>query len=60
MRNVGRKLAFVLAASNHGTMIINRFDYRMTGPDSGVGVGYQLLEAGSFEPGGRRAGVAIA
>jgi hypothetical protein len=50
MRNVGRKLAFVLAASNHGTMIINRFDYRMTGPDSGVGVGYQLLEAGSSNP----------
>ena len=45
--NVGRKLAFVLAASNHGTMIINRFDYRMTGPNPGVGVGYQLLEAGS-------------
>jgi FkbM family methyltransferase len=50
MRNVGRKLAFVLAASNHGTMIINRFDYRMTGPDSGVGVGYQLLEAASSNP----------
>ena len=33
MRNVGRKLAFVLAASNHGTMIVNRFDYRMSGPD---------------------------
>ncbi len=36
MRNVGRKLAFVLAASNHGTMILNRFDYRMSGPDQGV------------------------
>jgi hypothetical protein len=31
MRNVGRKLAFVLAATNHGTMITNRFDYRMSG-----------------------------
>lgn len=50
MRNVGRKLAFVLAASNHGTMIVNRFDYRMSGPDQGVGVGFQLLEAGSFDP----------
>ena len=29
MRNVGRKLAFVLAATNHGTMITNRFDYRI-------------------------------
>ena len=54
MRNVGRKLAFVLAASNHGTMIVNRFDYRMTGPGqgagTGVGVGFQLLEAGCFDP----------
>jgi FkbM family methyltransferase len=50
MRNVGRKLAFVLAASNHGSMIVNRFDYRMTGPDAGVGVGFQLLEAGAFDP----------
>ena len=50
MRNVGRKIAFVLASSNHGTMIINRFDYRMNGPSSGVGVGYQLLEAGNFDP----------
>ena len=39
MRNVGRKLAFVLAASNHGTMITNRFDYRMSEPDAGTGVG---------------------
>jgi FkbM family methyltransferase len=50
MRNVGRKLAFVLAASNHGTMIVNRLDYRMTGPDTGIGVGYQLLEAAAFDP----------
>ncbi|HET7805566.1 MAG TPA: FkbM family methyltransferase [Pseudolabrys sp.] len=50
MRNVGRKLAFVLASSNHGTMIINRLDYRMSGPDRGIGVGYQLLEAAAFDP----------
>jgi len=50
MRNVGRKLAFVLASSNHGTMIVNRLDYRMSGPDSGIGVGYQLLEAATFDP----------
>jgi len=50
MRNVGRKLAFVLAACNHGTMIVNRFDYRMTGPGQGFGVGFQLLERGNFDP----------
>lgn len=50
MRNVGRKLAFVLASSNHGTMIVNRLDYRMFGPDQGIGVGYQLLEQAAFDP----------
>src|SRR5215471_4238878 len=46
-----RKLAFVLAASDHGTMIVSRLDYRMTSPTSGFGVGYQVLECGAFEPG---------
>jgi len=32
MRNVGRKLAFVPAACNRGTMIVNRFDQQMTEP----------------------------
>ena len=52
MRNVGRKLAFVLAATNHGTMITNRFDYRMNEPNSqpGPGVGYQVLESGTYDP----------
>src|ERR1700759_729268 len=42
MRNVGRKLAFVLASSNHGTMIVNRLDHSAT--DGNVGVGNHLLE----------------
>ena len=50
MRNVGRKLAFVLASTNQGAMIVNRFDYHMAGPDSGHGVGFQLLEQGAFDP----------
>jgi FkbM family methyltransferase len=50
MRNVGRKLGFVLAACNHGTMIVNRFDYRMSEPGRGIGVGFQLLEAGAYDP----------
>ena len=50
MRNVGRKLAFVLAASNHGTMIVNRFDYRMVDSDRGYGVGFQILETAAFDP----------
>jgi FkbM family methyltransferase len=50
MRNVGRKLAFVLAASNHGTMIVNRFDGRMTTPDDGAGIGHRIFESGANNP----------
>jgi FkbM family methyltransferase len=51
MQSAGRKLAFVLASSNHGTMIVNRFDYRMVDQTRGFGVGFQLLETASFDPG---------
>jgi FkbM family methyltransferase len=51
MQNVGRRLAFVLASSNHGTMIVNRFDYRMLDERRGYGVGYQILERACFDPG---------
>jgi FkbM family methyltransferase len=47
----GQKLAFVMASSSHGTMIVNRFDYRMVAPDRGYGVGHQILEAAAFDPG---------
>ena len=50
MQSVGRKLAFVLASSNHGTMIVNRLDYRMVDQTRGFGVGFQLLETASFDP----------
>jgi FkbM family methyltransferase len=50
MANAQRKLAFVLASSNHGTMIVNRLDYRMVNAESGFGVGYQILETASFDP----------
>jgi FkbM family methyltransferase len=46
-----RKLAFILAASDHGTMIVSRLDYRMTSPTGGIGVGYQILESGAFDAG---------
>jgi len=50
MRNPRRKIAFVLAASDHGTMIVNRLDYRMVDQRSGFGVGFQILEAATFDP----------
>ena len=44
MPNPPRKLAFVLAATDHGTLIVNRFDRHHVGPNQGYGVGFQLLE----------------
>ncbi len=49
MRNPKRKIAFVLAAADHGTMIVNRLDYRMVDQRSGFGVGFQILEGASFD-----------
>lgn len=45
-----RPLPFVLAATNHGSMILNRNDYRMVDANSGYGVGYQLLNNSCFDP----------
>jgi FkbM family methyltransferase len=50
MRNPPRKIAFVLAATEHGTMIVNRFDHCMYDATSGIGVGLKILENGAFEP----------
>jgi FkbM family methyltransferase len=44
-----RPIAFVLASTNHGTMIVNRNDYRQAGSEA-FGVGYQLLNTSSFDP----------
>ncbi len=44
-----RKIAFILASTDHGTLIVNRFDYRMVDATTGFGVGYSLLENSSFE-----------
>jgi FkbM family methyltransferase len=49
MNGATRKLAFVLASSNHGTMIVNRLDYRMVNADRGYGVGFQILETAAFD-----------
>ena len=44
-----RKIGFILASTDHGTLIVNRFDYRMVSDTSGFGVGYSLLENSSYE-----------
>ncbi len=50
MNSPMRKLAFVLASSSHGTMIVNRFDRHMVNAESGYGVGFQILETAAFDP----------
>lgn len=45
-----RPIAFILAASNHGTMIVNRNDYRMVDQGRGYGVGHQILGQSCFDP----------
>lgn len=44
-----RPLPFVLAASHHGMMIVNRNDYQET-TGGRYGVGHQVLEYASFDP----------
>ncbi len=50
MARAPRKLAFVLASTDHGTLIVNRMDYHMVDANTGYGVGYMLLETGRYEP----------
>jgi FkbM family methyltransferase len=49
MRHVQRKLGFVLAASSHGPMIVDRFDFARDG-DHLFGVGGEILEFSHFDP----------
>jgi FkbM family methyltransferase len=50
MPNPPRKLAFVTAATDHGTMIVNRFDQLIVDDTGGYGVGLQLLEKAAYDP----------
>jgi FkbM family methyltransferase len=45
-----RRLAFVTAATDHGTFIVNRFDRVTVNDDEGHGVGFQLLERAHYDP----------
>jgi len=44
-----RPVAFVLTATNHGSMLVNRNDFHSTRNGS-YGVGYQLFKNSSFDP----------
>lgn len=43
-----RPSAFVMTSTNHGSMLVNRFDYRIV-EDGGYGMGYQLLNTSAFD-----------
>ena len=49
MKNL-RPIAFVLASTNHGSMLVNRHDYRLVENGGGYGVGYQLFSQSAFDP----------
>jgi len=49
MANPPRKIGFVLAATEHGTMILNRFDYHR-GDHGTFGVGHVLLSNSIWQP----------
>jgi FkbM family methyltransferase len=50
MLKPARKLAFGLAATDHGTLIVNRFDRHQTESNIGYGVGFELLENACYQP----------
>jgi FkbM family methyltransferase len=50
MPNPPRKIAFLTAATDHGTMILNRFDQHFTEPNGWFGVGFQLLDRSCYDP----------
>ena len=43
MSAIKRPAPFVLVSSGHGTLIVNRNDYRMIDAERGYGVGYDIL-----------------
>ena len=43
-----RPIAFILAASNHGPLIVNRHDYNVSAPGCSYGVGHDLLQQSSY------------
>lgn len=46
-----RPIAYVLASTHHGSMIVNRHDRRDLRDGTSIGVGYQMLANSAFDPG---------
>jgi FkbM family methyltransferase len=49
MASPPRPIAFVLASTDHGTLILNRFDQMMIAPNQGYGVSFNLLNQSKFD-----------
>ena len=49
MASPPRPIAFVLASTDHGTMILNRYDQMVLGPNQGYGVSFNLLNRSKFD-----------
>jgi FkbM family methyltransferase len=50
MANPPRKTAFIIVATDQGTLILNRFDQHFVEQIGGIGVGFQLLNTASYDP----------
>ncbi|TFY99106.1 FkbM family methyltransferase [Ramlibacter humi] len=50
MTSPARPIAFVLAATSHGSLIVNRFDRRELPDGQAYGVGQQLFDRSAFDP----------
>src|SRR5216683_7190647 len=48
MSHPPRPIAFVLAASEYGPLIVNRFDRHITKEGAGFGVGYEILGTSTY------------
>src|SRR3984957_21223425 len=46
-----RKIAFILSSTDHGTMILNRFDYTVGDDGKSFGVGFKIMNESSHELG---------
>jgi FkbM family methyltransferase len=50
MEKPRRPQAFIIASTDHGTMIVNRFDQYASAPNHIIGAGFQLLNKASYDP----------
>lgn len=48
MQITNRPIAYIVASTDHGSLLVNRHDYKLT-QNGGYGVGYQLLNTSSFD-----------